>query len=330
MHAWARWRSHWRFERNAVGLIVLAAVAIGCGARREDTRGQPLARIGGEVLDASVVQWIADRDGLTFEDARAKVADTLRLVAAARSDAIELSPERREYLRRGALARLWLHTRYEPEHGPEDIPGDDPLLERARADHRHVHPKLHRICQLLAVPAGEHEAEEARTIAESEGWRARALRRFEPAAERMRAYVQTRDPQACEEMTGLLRFEQREADDVVLRVESAAFVLDACAQTDEAGQCRVPRWVPEWVEQVEQAEQVGTPGFLPPFWTRFGRHLVFVLDVMPARELDDPQTEAYLREVTHPAWSRNAFDEEVERLHAKHTVRRADPRARTP
>ena len=287
---------------------------------------RPLARIGDEVLDGSVVDLVAARDGLDDATAREHVADTLRLVAAARDEAsrrgteatAELDEDRRAVLRRGALARLWLRETFEPSHRAEDIPDDDPMLVRGLADGRLVHPEVHRLCQLVAVPDGDLDPEPARARAADPKWRAQARARFDPAAERVRRYVRPDDPHACDEMARLLQFETVHADDVELRVESAAFVLDACGKQAPDGSCLERAWAPEWVEQVEA---VRAPGFTTAFWTRFGRHLVFVLEVLPSHPADDPATATWVRSRIHDAWARAAFEQTMERLRGEHSVR---------
>ncbi len=307
------------------GLALLVAGCNGAGA----PAGEPLARVGDEVVDASVVRMVAERDGVDEAEARERVADTLRAVAAARRAAAQepepaplVEPTREEHLLRAARARVWLHDDFEPEHGVDAIPDDDPLLAQTKASAKFVHPRLHLLCQLVAVPSEGTTLAEMIDIASDPAWMEKARARFEPAAERLQRYVRPEDPDACGLMPKLLRFDQREGDGVTLRIEAQAFDLDACEERADDGSCKTPSFLPDWTERVRAAEP---PGFIPPFSTRYGWHLVFVQEVLPERSLDDPETIAWLRREVHPRWQHQAFQQYIDRLRERRAVRIADP-----
>jgi hypothetical protein len=319
----------------------LALLLVGCNGAGTSA-AEPLARVGDHgvgptgpegVVDAAVVRMVAERDGVDEAQARARVADTLRAVAAAREaaavqadEAPLVEPAREEHLRRAALARVWLEDGFEPDHEPQDIPDDAPLLQQAKATARYIHPRLHLLCQLVALPSGPGTTEEIFAAAALPAWKDAARARFDPVAQRMQRYVRADDRDACGLMQKLMQFEEHDADGVTLRVEAQAFDLDACAETAADGSCREPKFVPEWVEQVRVAEP---PGFLPAFSTRFGWHLVFVQEILPERTLDDPQTMSWLRGEVHRQWQHEAFQEYIDRLRELRAVRIA-PAAESP
>lgn len=331
MRDWAAWRfrSPGDGRRRRLAVTAILACLWACEDDRTVAAGRPLAGVGDEVLDASVVEQVALRDGITVQEARQHVADTLRIVAAARAeqgDAAEptalLAPHRRAHLLRAARARLWLESEFEPTHRPDDIPADHPLLVKARNSRKHIHPRIHLVCQVIAMPGEDLEpgARSARTADPT--WREQAQARLAPLADRLRRSLPADDPDPCELITRWVHLEPRELDDVRFRVESGGFDLKACAEPADGGGCKTPQFVPAWTGPVSQAE---APGFLEPFFTEFGLHLVHVVDILPARSLDDPGTDAYLREQVHPRWQREAFETTVHRLREKRAVRMTSP-----
>ncbi len=269
---------------------------------------------------------VAARDDLSQADARAYVDDVIRLAAAAEAERTRvpdppdaLTEARRRFLRRAAQARVWLHDVFEPTHRAEDIDASDPVLTRALASSKHVHPRVHLLCQLVAVPSG-FDDDRAGLLAQAADpqWQARAATRFEPVANRLQRYVRADDPQACRLMGKLLRFETQDADGVVLRVETKGFDLDACTRRAADGTCEEPQWASEWVEQVARAEP---PGFIPAFRSRFGHHLVFVLEVLPSQRLEEPDTLATVRTQIRPAWRAALLDAAIDSFRKKWAVR---------
>jgi hypothetical protein len=319
------------FAGNAnalLGLVALVAIALACTSEHGHT-AQPIARVGDEPLHASVIDQVAARDGVDADEARQRVADVLRLVAAARAEregiddpADLVSQHRVAHLERAARARLWLETDFEPKHRPSDIPADHPLLARARTSKRHVHPRVHMICQVIAMPLEELDDDARAQRAGDASWRQRAKSVLDPIADRLRRHLPERDAEACKLIQQWVRLEGSTDDDVRLRVESGGFDLEACGEEADDGSCLRPQFTPRWTEPVSRAEG---PGFLPPFFTEFGLHLVYVVDILAPRSLDDPETDAYLREQVHEQWQREQFAAYVQRLREKRAVRLAPP-----
>lgn len=269
---------------------------------------------------------VATRDRITPEAAAAYVEETALLAARARSERDALpdppplvAPDRRAFLERGALARLWMQESFEPAHQAEDISANDPLLTRALASAKHVRPELYMLCQLVAVPSGfDDDREGLFAKAKDPDWQATARARIDTVSARMKRYVRVEDPQACQLMAKLLRFETRDDGQVTLSVESKAFDLDACAETASDGSCAQPQWAPEWVDAVRPHHE---PGFLPTFETRFGYHVVFLVDVLEAASADDPDVQAAVREAILDPWRATALDAELDALRKRWAVR---------
>ena len=247
---------------------------------------------------------MAARDGIDETAARAKVIETLRLVAAARAersddDAPELDPVRAAHLRRTALARLVLREEFEATHRAEDIPDSDPLLVRARQPGRQTHPKLHDVCQVLVTPKDIDPATVA-AITTDPAWRARADALLEPARQHVRATIDATDEHACELVARDVGFEAKKADGMELRYERGGFDLDACAQPlGPDGSCGAPQWDPDWVDAVREGE---VPGWRGPFYTRFGVHFALVQRVLPANLPDQEGYEQELRAAILRDW----------------------------
>ncbi len=278
--------------------MLALAVLAGCGGRHE---GEALPLVGVEPVHPSVVAHVALRDGVDETTARARVLETLRLVAAARAERedAEPDPSRASHLRRTALARLVLQEEFEAEHRAVDIPDDDPLLVRARAPGRFVHPRLHDVCQVIAMPQGV-APEDVATHTADPAWRARAEARLAPAARHLREVIATDDPHACDLIARDLPLEVREADGIELKYERARFDLDACASPREAdGSCSKPRFAPEWVAAVREGP---VPGWRGPFTTQFGLHLALVQEVLPSFLPGDDDFEATVRAGIHREW----------------------------
>ena len=312
---WDRSRLRSRFSALAL------CGALGCSSGGSD---DVVAQVAGKAVHASVVQMVAERDGLSSQQARRRVDDTLRLAAAAQAETTgaKLSDTRQAHLRRAAAARLWLKEDFEPRHRVQDIQASDPAFKQAMASQRNVHPKLHAVCQLVVAPtAGEDEGVDiVLERAKDPAWRARARPMFDAATERLQRYVKPGDPDACALMVRLLRFETQERDGVSLRIEQGGFDLDACAKEADDGSCAQPQWVPEWTEQVRKGEAAQ---FLPGFETRFGYHLVYVRDILPNRPADDPETAQAVREAIHPAWQRDSFARYIDAARERKAVRMA-------
>lgn len=291
--------------------------------------------MGGLVLDAAVVEHIAARDGLSADQARQRALDTLRLVAAGRQqraeaggagEAGEAVPERRaEHLRRAARARLWLTERFEPEHGPDDIPDDDPRLVRARTDPSLVHPEIHRVCQVVIQPPGVDDLEAKAAITDQAPWRQAAQDALAPVLERIERNVPVGDPEACQLIQREIQLSAALTDP---RLELSfpkpgGFDLDACLQVRESdGACIQPRFDPAWTSQVRAME---APGLSAPFFTRFGLHVVYLAEHLDAQPKGDPATEQAVRRAVLDAWRADRLDARLDQLGQAASVRVRTP-----
>jgi len=311
--------------RTAVVSLALCSVPFGgCRDGAGQAGSQPVAVVGDETLDQSVIEHIAKRDDIDLDAARRRATDTLLLVAGSREQRAALPGEpteelpegRRRHLLRSARARLWLHTYFEPRHGPDQVP------EQAMAPFRNrvIHPAIHFVCQAVVGPptngalaptgrAGERDDPE---------WRARASAFLEPIRERLLKGVPSGHPEACRIMGQLMSLETPESDGLRLHYEDGGFELDACVDLATDGGCNKHLWVEEWSDEVRKADG---PGFLEPFFSRFGLHLVYVKDIVPERTAEDPTAEPELRKLAHPRWQAKAFLEYLDRLRRERGVR---------
>jgi len=292
-----------------------------------------VTQIGTEVLDASVVRQIAERDEVDEAAARAQAIDTLRLVAAARAEREQstgadpaplVTEARRAQLRRAAAARLWLDEGFEPTRRPQDIPDDDPLMQRALSNSRFVHPEVHRVCQFVAIPANAKSIDEAQPIAADPQWRTRARARLQPVVERVQRYVPPGDAEACKLMARLLSLlpevtDANEDSGIVVRYEKeGGFDLDACAELADDGSCTQPRFDAAWTERIADTEPQTFTGVFGGTW---GLHYAYLAAIEPPRLADDPETLAWIREEIHVPWLAEQLATLLERLAQKRAVR---------
>ncbi len=268
---------------------------------------------------------VAKRDAVSEQDAARHVENVGLLVAAANAERAALvdppplvTEARDRFIRRGALARLWMREVFEPGHDVDAIPDEDPILARALASPLHARPKLYRLCQLVAIPSGfDDDIDGLQEKAKDPEWKAIAKARVETAGERMSRYVRPEDPQACQLMSKMMRFESQDDGVVKLRVETKAFHLDACMRKNDAGECTERQWAQEWIDNVRPHT---TPGFGPVFESRFGYHQVFLVEVLEPAPVDDPATVSAAREAILDPWRAAAFDKELDALRKKRAV----------
>lgn len=318
-----------------LGGVLVGSLALGCD---DSSQRQSGPKVGSRAIAPAVVDMVAKRDGLEPAEAELYVEQTLRWVADAERQAAQAGAEptplltdaRAEHLRRAAAARVWLDDVFEPAHRVEDIQASDPAFVQAANSSRFKHPRVHVVCQLVAAPSGKFEGPDATAelikAAEDEAWRERAKARFDPVAARLKRYMNPSDPQGCTLVRKLMRFEDVEADGVTLRIESGGFDLDACAQPRDAdGTCSKPMWASEWSEEVAKASG---PQVLPTFSSRFGFHLVMVVEVREASDPSDPDVADEIRTAIGPQWSFDAFQTTLAQFREKRAVRVAtDPSA---
>jgi hypothetical protein len=263
-----------------------------------------------------VIAMLAERDGLSPEAARESAVETLRWAAAARRarapDTPELDDARRDHLRRTALGRLWLSDVFEPSHRAADIPADDPMIARARADPRLRHPEIVEVCHSIFVPEDATDPAKTEITVADPRWRAKAVARASAFAEHVRRTVPFDDPAACGIMANGGAFEPKTGDDVELRIEGrGGFDLRACAETADDGTCTRTKFAPEWIAVIENGP---IPGLRGPFFTRFGVHVALVTRVLPATPSEDPALLDHLREAVHDSWRARELGERLQSL----------------
>ncbi|MEM7160177.1 MAG: hypothetical protein AAF799_45485 [Myxococcota bacterium] len=316
--------------RSRAGIASLAGLTLLSACGDANAPRQPVARVGSLVLEATVVEQLQQRDGLSEADARARGLETLRLVAAARAEQAArneppgLTERRAEHLRRSAQSRLWISEVFEPEHGPDDIPDDHPLLERARIDKMLIHPELYRVCQIVIEPREAADPDVLAAQIAEPAWQMAAMSALEPVLARVKRSVPVGDAEACKLMGQAVRLSGT-LDDPSLTLKFPAaggFDLNACAATDPTGKCVERRFHESWASVVRKTEP---PGFSEPFFTPFGLHVVYVDGHMPGRSIADADTEAFLRETVVDAWRAQQFDQQLDALSKKRSVRMTRP-----
>jgi hypothetical protein len=309
---------------GVVSLALCSVLSAGCRDEPGPERRRPVAVVGDETLDESVVEHIAKRDGVDPDAARKRATDTLLLVAGSREErsalpgepTAELTAGRRRHLLRNALARLWLETYFEPRHGPEHVPEEAMGPFRGRV----IHPAIHFLCQIVVRPAveGEHAPTGFAGDPDDPKWRERALAFLRPVRERMVKAVPVGHPDACKIMGQLVGLERHEVDGLRLHFEGAGYELGACVEFAQDGGCDKYLLVREWADEVRKADG---HGFLEPFFSRWGLHLVYMKDIVPERTAEDPTAESELRQIAHPRWQTKAFLEYMDRLRKERGVR---------
>ena len=201
---------------------------------------------------------------------------------------------------------------FEPTHRPADIPADDPLIVRARASSRNVHPEIVEVCHAIFEPEDKADPAAAEILAADPRWRAHAIGRAHAFAEHVRRTVPLDDPQTCVIMAKNGAFEPKTGDGVALRIEGrGGFDLDACAVTADDGTCERAQFAAEWTEVIRHGP---IPGLRGPFFTRFGVHVAIVTRVLPATPTEDPALLDHLRETVHDSWRARELGERLQTL----------------
>lgn len=302
----------------------------------------PVTRVADVVLDASVVEHVAQRDELEPGAAQAAAIDVLRLAAAAEQARAEraaedapplVAPARREQIVRASRARLWLDEGFAKTRTTADMPEDDPMLARELASPRNTHPELHRACQVVVIP-NVTSRDEAALVTQDPAWRARAQALIAPVAARIERYVPAGDQDACTLMGSVFPLVKPKAEaeggptpqpDLVLRFEGAnMFDLTACAQKADDGSCAVKALDTDWTDRVATMEPATYSGV---FATGWGLHAVYLEQVEPASEATDPAVRARIKEQLHAPWLAEQLATYVEGLQRKRAVRIAAPSA---
>lgn len=307
------------------GSFCLGLLLLGCQGRRSDADqgGEILAWVDQRPIYASVVRDIAKRQGIDQEQALSLAADTLRLYLSYQEQpsADEHRQDTERFLTLQGAVRVWLQDSFEPEHGPAQIPSDTvkETLEKVARKGRPFGPKLHGLCQIIVRPKDAQAQDDARSIPgfESEARKLIAdmdknLRRALPelkAADRCKGFDQ---------LTDLIAVDRPQ--NIVLKRE--ALLLDLKSKS----------WDSDFVEKVRVADE---PQLLPAFMTKFGLHLVFVSQVLPAHlaaQSDgsiDPQTqrerEQEMRDLMLLGWQSKQMKALLETLRKRELIEWTQP-----
>ncbi|RMG94807.1 MAG: peptidylprolyl isomerase [Deltaproteobacteria bacterium] len=278
-----------------------------------------VARVGTHVVDAAVVEHLTREEGLDEDRARARAVDTLRLVAAAEAEGHgpkSLPPRRRERIDRAAKARLWLREIFEPAHGTDDIPADDPLIENLRKGFEVAREyEVATFCQVVVAPDPPPEGNDV----PDEGFYRRAAAVYHRLSAFLTPLVPVGTDAACPTLRSLMRFVPRAFDEgIEVRYEAGGVDLGRCVQEAEDGTCEKPFLDPDWESAVAAAE---APSLLGPIRTRFGLHFVVLQDKLPKAPPSDPKVQAAMREAVLVPYRRRELRRTLERLRAARTVR---------
>ncbi len=320
---------------------------LGCEGAQTKLEGEPIAKVGDELLYAEVVEAIAARESIPPDEARAYALERLRWVAARRAELAEhpeppehpddVDPARVRQLERAAMVRIWLREHFEASHRGVDIPASliAENLANPNVFRRYFHPDVWVVCQVLIVPA--EKAEKGRNVmppseAESAArWQARASEAIAPFVARARRLeadlLETGDcsllarlaETSAREFPGLESSEGDllETGPLTLRYEQFGFASTATDTLD-----------PTWVASVTADPR---PHLVGPFATPFGVHLVLVAAIQPAN-LEDGSLPAaelararadMLRDEILDTWRADQLQVELRRARDKRVVRLA-------
>lgn len=207
------------------------------------------------------------------------------------------------------MIRLWLEERFEPAHRPQDIPDGDVQrrLDDPQIAKRMFHPEIHLTCQVVLVPKSSE--------ATSEPWRERTALLAAPLEQRLLRYREDLEKEEnCELFNRIVASSNADRhDDIETKVEQFPVLADA--GLDEGF--------------VEAVTALDSPGLVEPFFTRFGRHIVFVPRILPAHleEGSMPQAELdrrradHLREEFAPAWRSERLAQALDDMRRDRVVR---------
>jgi hypothetical protein len=288
------------------------------------------------MLYRSQVDEIAKRDGLEPASAEALAIQTLQLVAARRDELgpdAELPAGREAHLRSTALVRTYLRDVFEPENGPERM-SDAFLAEQIAPPQRaarHFHPRLHKLCQVLAMPkqSGEKDAKHIYPDKDDAQWWADAHALIDPIAARLRVWESDfAGEERCDLIIRASKLGRRASEDggIIIKNEGGMFQID-----------RADLWSQDWIDEISKAEGLGWVG---PFETKFGIHFVYVLEIMPdtliapqdakPEERIAAESEVF-REKGLTQWrATEAFPNHIRDLRERHLVRLAGPGSDQP
>lgn len=263
-------------------------------------------------VDPAVVEFVADREGISEEAARRQAEDEWRLARAYLEDHGGAPPStaRREHLERSALARLWLREDFERRYDLASIPAE--AVAEALADPHVMHPRVHVVCQAIVSPLPDDDGT-PRAAPDDPGWRAAAEAEAEALADRLRRYLRhpelEKDCSQLQRVIGLSPDPTR--DDMRIHEEAGVFET-----------CREDRWDEGFVAALCTRDD---PGVVGPFWTRYGAHVAVVIDVEEDNRPDgEAAQDRAAREVLLPSWRTSQYPEYIARLRARLDVRRVE------
>ena len=269
-------------------------------------------------MDEALIDMIADRDGLSPQEARKLARQTLHLAKAyldRQHDSAMIDSIRVRHLVRNARVQSWLRENFEATHRPVDIPHrviqknlDDPHTKL-----RNFHPKLHFICQAILSPTKENEE-----LAMNEQWQKSALEFINPLWKQLSSnQSELMQDTHCKLFKHVVGLSSRTSNGHHRAIRSESFVIDLLVKD---------RWAQEFVDHVAP---VNSPTLIPPFFSKFGLHIVVVPKVLeshladeslPAEELEQLRLE-HLREKIHPAWLRDEFSKQLIELRKSYRAR---------
>ena len=244
---------------------------------------------------------IADRNQIDSDAARVLAEDTLRLARSrlrslstqrwdAASHTGELSPPHIDNLTRTRAARLWLSEYFESEFGSDDIP--EAIVSENIRSPKYFHKRLHALCNVMMVSSERDDDGRPISAPTSSAWRTLAKDSLLAITTRLRRWLP--DPSTERTCKLLKRLVGRHegtyaAGELTLRIESG--VMDVC---------RRDIWDAGFVDAL--CQPADTPGWYGPFDTRFGVHMVAVLEVKPERLPNDDERRRFVREAMLEAW----------------------------
>ncbi len=281
--------------------LLLCAGACGGGDAADE---YPLSLENGppaELLDA------LEAEGLDDDAAMARFEQVMLLSDAYRTRQKNPALRQRDdadgraFRARATLARLWLTEVFERDHGSESLPAEAYSAELRRIQFGRVS----KLCQVILMPKGlEGDALTERT--QSAEFREVVRGPANDLTALLRTFVTDNSrTKPCEIFQRVVHTyagprNQNIPEGITIKLESAA--MDTCNEE---------LWVKPWVDAVCPVEEFST---LDPVWTKYGAHVVTVLDVLPASTLSAEEQDSLAREQATPAWRTKRLAAELERL----------------
>lgn len=289
----------------------------------ENKNDEILGWVQEQPIYASVVQDIAQRQGLNPDQALAKAADTLRLYLAYLEDQhIESpSPELKRFLTLQGAVRVWLNDNFEPQTEADKIPTElvKATLDKVASQGRPFGPQLHGLCQVIVTPADAAPSDDARQRAQFESTARQLIADMEEGLQR--ALPELLASERCDlfdQLTELIAAKRPEN----IRLKRESLLLDLSSSN----------WDQDFVDKVAPLQE---PALLAPFMTKFGLHLVYVSKVFPAHLAADkegavsPATQAErdreMRSLMLDRWRSDQMKALLEKLRKRELIEWVQP-----